>query len=70
MKSVLPPKVHLEFESQGIVIRGLGGITIKHTIWKKFFPAVSAEDMIQLDKGRVFSLVRPRESPPSQRYFF
>ena len=57
MKTALPPKVHLEFESQGTMIRGLSGITKKHTIRKKFFPAVSAEDMIQLDKGRVFSLI-------------
>jgi hypothetical protein len=39
------------------MVKGFGGITIEHTIRKKFFPAVSAEDMIQLDKGRVFSLV-------------
>jgi hypothetical protein len=57
MKSALPPKIHLEFESQGTVIRGHSGITKEHTIRKKFFPAVSAEDMIQLDKGRIFSLI-------------
>jgi hypothetical protein len=35
MKSALPPKIHLEFESQGTVIRGLSGITKDHTIRKK-----------------------------------
>jgi hypothetical protein len=35
MKSALPPKVHLEFESQGTVIRGFSGITKEHTIRKK-----------------------------------